>query len=121
MTPRIHHVQVAMPAGREDEARRFYGDLLGFPEIAKPEALATRGGAWFLTGNLQLHLGVDAGFAPATKAHVAYEVDDIGTIRDRLETAGYAMVDDELLPGFDRFYVHDPFGNRVEILSPLVS
>jgi len=107
-----------MPKGREAEARVFYGELLGFPEIAKPEPLAKRGGAWFQTGNLQLHLGVDEDFTPATKAHIAYEVDDIAAVRTRLEAARFAIVDDELLPGFDRFYVNDPFGNRVEILQP---
>lgn len=115
---RIHHVQVAVPRGGEAEARWFYGDLLGLPEIAKPENLAKRGGVWFQTGNLQLHLGIDSQFSPATKAHIAYEVDDLDAVRGRLEAAGMDIVDDEPLPGFDRFYVADPFGNRVEILKP---
>lgn len=115
---RLHHVQVAIPHGGEDEARRFYGDLLGLTEIPKPGNLARRGGVWFQTPNLQLHLGVDSHFVPASKAHVAYQVEDLDAVCGRLEAAGIAIVDDELLPGFDRFYVTDPFGNRVEILKP---
>lgn len=107
-----------MPAGREAEARAFYGDLLGFPEVAKPETLARRGGCWFQTGNLQLHVSVEKDFSPATKAHVAYEVDDLDGMRARLEAAGVAIVEDDELPGYRRFYVADPFGNRVEILQP---
>lgn len=106
-----------MPAGREDEARAFYGGLLGFREVAKPANLAGRGGCWFSTGNLQIHLGVDKAFEPAMKAHVAYEVDDRGVMRERFEAAGLAIVEDEPLPGYRRFYVADPFGNRVEILQ----
>lgn len=117
--PRIHHVQVAMPAGREDEARAFYGGLLGFREVGKPANLAGRGGCWFMTGNLPVHLGVDTAFAPATKAHVAYEVVDLDAMRARFEAAGVAIVEDEPLPGYRRFYVADPFGNRVEILQAL--
>ena len=108
-----------MPAGQEDEARAFYGDLLGFPEVAKPENLAKRGGCWFETGNLQLHVSVEKEFAPARKAHVAYEVDDLDAMRARFEAAGVAIVEDEPLPGYRRFYVADPFGNRVEILQAL--
>jgi catechol 2,3-dioxygenase-like lactoylglutathione lyase family enzyme len=116
--PVIHHVQVAIPAGGEDLARAFYGEVLGFREIAKPENLVKRGGCWFETGNLQVHLGVDKEFTPATKAHVAYQVADLAAMRARLEAAGVAIVEDEPLPGYDRFYVADPFGNRVEILQP---
>lgn len=99
--------------------RLFYGEFLGLPEIPKPGNLAGRGGVWFQTGNLQLHLGVDSGFVPATKAHIAYEVNNLHAVRDRLEAAGIVIVEDEPLPGFERFYVADPFGNRVEILQPL--
>lgn len=107
-----------MPAGREAEARAFYGDLLGFPEVAKPENLAKRGGCWFETGNLQVHLGVEKDFSPAMKAHVAYEVSDLDAMRARFEATGVAIVEDDELPGYRRFYVADPFGNRVEILQP---
>ena len=66
----IDHVQLAMPAGREAEARAFYADLLGVPEQPKPPHLAKRGGCWFERGALKIHLGVETGFAPARKAHL---------------------------------------------------
>jgi catechol 2,3-dioxygenase-like lactoylglutathione lyase family enzyme len=113
----IHHVQIAMPNGGEVDARRFYGELLGFTEIAKPAHLRARGGAWFRTGNLELHLGVAQPFVAATKAHVAFACDDLQALRERLSAAGFPTEDDEPLPGFDRFYTSDPFGNRIELLS----
>ena len=106
-----------MPAGGERQARHFYGELLGLKEVEKPANLQGRGGVWFMTGNLQLHLGVDAGFRPAKKAHVAFDVADLADVRRRLAAAGHDAADDELLPGFDRCYVKDPFGNRVELLE----
>ena len=117
-TPRIHHVQVAIPAGGEERARRFYGTILGCREVPKPANLQGRGGVWFDTGNLQLHLGVDHAFRAAGKAHVAFEVDGLDGLRDRLMAAGYALADDEPLAGYRRCYVADPFGNRMELLEP---
>lgn len=119
MTASIHHVQVAIPAGGEDDARRFYGGLLGLKEVTKPEYLAKRGGIWFQTGSLQLHLGVDQNFVPAKKAHVAFEVKDLMQMRTRLADADLVIVEDEPIPEYDRFYVSDPFGNRVEILASI--
>ncbi len=116
--PAIHHVQVAILSGGEESARRFYGDILGLREVEKPENLRARGGVWFDTGSLQLHLGVDPEFSPATKAHVAYEVADLAAVRERCRAAGHPVREDEPLPGYDRFYVADPFGNRVEVLQP---
>jgi catechol 2,3-dioxygenase-like lactoylglutathione lyase family enzyme len=114
----IHHVQVAIPAGGEEQARRFYGELLGFEEIEKPPNLRPRGGVWFRTGNLELHLGVDPAFRPATKAHVAFQVTNLARLRERLIAANYTIAIDEPLAGYDRFYVNDPFGNRMELLEP---
>jgi catechol 2,3-dioxygenase-like lactoylglutathione lyase family enzyme len=116
--PALHHVQTAIPAGGEDAARRFYGGVLGLRELEKPETLRRRGGVWFATGTLQLHLGVDPAFTPATKAHVAFEVNDLDAIRKRCLVAGHDIQEDGDLPGYARFYVDDPFGNRVEILQP---
>jgi len=116
--PCIHHVQVAIPPGGEERARQFYGTLLGLAEAPKPAALRARGGVWFATGSLQLHLGVDTAFQAARKAHVALEVRGLGALRARLIEAGYRIAEDEPLPGYQRCYVADPFGNRTELLEP---
>jgi len=118
MRPSIHHVQMAIPKGGEDRTRWFFGTLLGLEEIEKPANLRARGGVWFETGNLQLHLGVDPSFTPATKAHVAFEFTDLDGLRGRLTNAGMTIIEDEPLPGYERFYVSDPFGNRIECLCP---
>jgi catechol 2,3-dioxygenase-like lactoylglutathione lyase family enzyme len=114
----IDHVQLAMPAGREEEARGFYARVLGIPEIPKPPELAKRGGAWFESGALKVHLGVEADFRPARKAHPALLVEDLPGLVMRLRAAGIAVVDDEPLPGYDRVFTADPFGNRLELLEP---
>jgi catechol 2,3-dioxygenase-like lactoylglutathione lyase family enzyme len=110
----IDHVQVAAPAGCEERARAFYGGLLGLEELPKPEALAARGGCWFRAGGEQLHVGVEAEFAPARKAHPGFVVDDLEGLRAKLEAAGQQPRDDETVPGTRRFYAADPFGNRLE-------
>jgi catechol 2,3-dioxygenase-like lactoylglutathione lyase family enzyme len=114
----VHHVMIAIPKGGEAEARAFYGDALGLGELSKPEALQARGGVWFSAGGIQLHLGVDSDFRPATKTHIALQVSEIAALRDRLVISGYRVESDDSLPGFERYYVADPFGNRIEILEP---
>jgi catechol 2,3-dioxygenase-like lactoylglutathione lyase family enzyme len=116
---RIDHVQLAMPAGGEDDARRFYSALLGIPEVPKPPRLAARGGCWFESGDLKVHLGVEVDFRPARKAHPALLVRDLAALVARLRDAGVDLVDDEPLEGYDRIYASDPFGNRLELLEPL--
>ena len=113
----IEHVQLAMPAGREAEAREFYSRLLGIPEMPKPPKLAERGGVWFGRGPVKIHLGVDADFRPARKAHPALLVSDLRGLVDRLRAAGVAVVEDPI-EGYFRVYVDDPFGNRVELMEP---
>lgn len=115
---RIDHVQLAMPAGREDDARRFYRDLLGIPEKEKPPALAARGGAWFERDDLKVHLGADKEFVPARKAHAAFIVSGLAALVASLKSAGVSVRDDEPLDGHLRVYVDDPFGNRLELLEP---
>ena len=110
-------MQLAVPPGSEDVARRFYVGVLGMEEIPKPPTLAGRGGLRLRLASLELHLGVEAEFRAARKAHPAFEVDDLGALRRRLEGTGAAVQDDELLPGRSRFYTHDPFGNRLEFLA----
>jgi catechol 2,3-dioxygenase-like lactoylglutathione lyase family enzyme len=114
---RFHHVQLAMPAGREAEAVAFYGDVLGFEEVEKPQELAARGGCWFRSGAVELHLGVEEPFAPARKAHPAILVDHLEAVRRRLAISGVEAVLDTQLEGYRRFYVTDPFGNRLELIE----
>ena len=109
------HVQVAIPAGGEDTARAFYGDLLGMAELPKPPALAARGGCWFAGGAAVLHLGVEAPFTPAGKAHPALLVDDLDALAGQLAGAGHDCVrGDGEIPGVRRIHTYDPFGNRLE-------
>lgn len=114
---RLHHVQVAIPPGGEDEARGFWAGLLGMAEIDKPPALAERGGCWFRLGAAEIHCGVEDPFTPARKAHPALEVSDVDEVAERLREAGHEVRADDLFPGRSRFYVDDPFGNRVEIMG----
>jgi catechol 2,3-dioxygenase-like lactoylglutathione lyase family enzyme len=115
----IDHVQAAMPAGEEERARAFYRDLLGLPEQPKPAELAKRGGCWFESDRVKVHLGVETPFSPARKAHIAFRVDDVPGLARRARSAGYKVVDDDDLPGHERIYIDDPFGNRLEFLKPL--
>ena len=117
---RLDHVQLAMPAGRAADAVAFYEGVLGITQVPKPDHLAVRGGCWFEDGDLKIHLGVDADFRPATKAHPAFIVDDVRGMAAAVAAAGFAVKDDEPLVGFDRVYVSDPFGNRLELMQPRV-
>ncbi|MGI9645793.1 MAG: GNAT family N-acetyltransferase [Ilumatobacteraceae bacterium] len=111
-------MQLAMPAGREDEAVDFYEGLLGIPRVPKPPHLAVRGGCWFERDDLKIHLGVDHDFISARKAHPALVVDDLPRLVERARVAGAALRDDEPLDGYHRVYLDDPFGNRIELLEP---
>jgi catechol 2,3-dioxygenase-like lactoylglutathione lyase family enzyme len=114
----LDHVQLAMPVGQESQARAFYAGVLGLVEEPKPDNLATRGGVWFSAGALRLHLGVDPDFRAARKAHPAFLVRGLADLADRCRSAGYPPATDEPLEGFNRVYVSDPFGNRIELLEP---
>lgn len=113
----IHHVQLAMPAGEEDAARAFYAGLLGLGEVPKPPHLAARGGCWFAADGVEVHLGVEADFRPARKAHLAILVEGLAALVQVLAGAAVEVVD-EPLEGYDRVYVSDPFGNRLELMEP---
>jgi catechol 2,3-dioxygenase-like lactoylglutathione lyase family enzyme len=113
----IDHVQLAMPTGGEELARAFYGYVLGLPEIPKPAQLAERGGCWFESAHVKIHLGVDPLFKPATKAHPGLLVRDLQPIIDRCRKMGIDILSDEALDGYERRYVHDPFGNRLELME----
>ena len=109
------HVQLAAPRGCEGAARAFYGDVLGMPELPKPEAIRGRGGVWFAAGAQELHIGVEEPFAPARKAHPGLVVSDIDAVRARLVEAGHEPEDNAAIEGVRRLFVHDPFGNRLEV------
>lgn len=113
----LEHTQVTMPRGREAEARAFYGELIGLPEIPKPEPLRSRGGAWFELGGQQLHVSVEEPFAPARKAHPGIVAPELDTLAERLSGAGHEVVWDDERSGMRRFYTHDPFGNRLEFME----
>jgi catechol 2,3-dioxygenase-like lactoylglutathione lyase family enzyme len=111
----IDHVQVAGPPGCEEAARGFYGGLLGLEEIPKPESLGGRGGCWFRAGQQQLHVGIEEPFVPARKAHPGFVACDIDAVAALLLAGGHEVTFDDTMPETRRFYVADPFGNRLEI------
>lgn len=113
----LDHVQLAMPPGREAEARRFYRDLVGLQEVDKPEALKARGGVWFMLGEHQLHLGIEDPFTPAAKAHPGIACANLEALAGRLRSANFQVEWDANLPNTRRLYTSDPFGNRLEFLS----
>jgi catechol 2,3-dioxygenase-like lactoylglutathione lyase family enzyme len=120
---RLHHVQLSIPPGGEDESRAFWSGVLGMQELQKPPALLPRGGCWFGSGpagsgGVEVHVGVEAEFAPARKAHPALLVTGVRELAARLEENGVAVQWDESVPGYDRFHANDPFGNRLEFVEP---
>ncbi|MET9876847.1 VOC family protein [Actinacidiphila glaucinigra] len=117
MITALDHVQLAAPPGSEEILRAFYAGVLGMSEVPKPPVLAARGGCWFATGGVRLHIGVEADFRPARKAHPGLRVSGIEAYADRLESRGTAVVWDGDLPGHRRFFTDDPFGNRLEFLE----
>ena len=113
----IDHVQLAMPSGEEERAREFYSGLLGMKEIPKPSELARRGGCWFESGAVEIHLGVEADFRPAKKAHPALRCADYGAMLINLRTAGISLEEPNDIPDVRRCHIYDPFGNRIELVS----
>ncbi len=113
----IDHVQLAMPPGAEDMARRFYSLLLGMREVTKPPELAKRGGCWFASGAVQIHLGVEQDFRAARKAHPALKCANYGGIVSRIREAGFEVTEPEDIPGVRRCHIYDPFGNRIELIE----
>lgn len=114
---KIDHVQLAMPPGEEEHARTFYGGVLGLTEVPKPPELAKRGGAWFESGAVKIHLGVETDFYPAKKAHPALIVEGLAEIVARCTRLGYATKPDVAVDGYRRIHVDDPFGNRIELME----
>lgn len=117
----IHHVQITIPKGAEEEGKRFYCNVLGFPEVEKPDALKGRGGFWVNVGDRDVHIGTEEGFDRlTTKAHIAYEVENLCYWKTKLEAEQIKILEAVPIPGFDRFEFRDPFGNRVEMIQPLI-
>lgn len=114
---KIDHVQLAAPKGCEPKARDFFGEILGFLEIEKPEELKKRGGVWFEFGGFQIHIGVEENFAPAKKAHPAFEVQNLDGLKIKLIEKKVSFTEDNNLPGAKRIHTTDPFGNRLEFLE----
>jgi catechol 2,3-dioxygenase-like lactoylglutathione lyase family enzyme len=115
----IDHVQLAMPPGEEAQATAFYEALLGIPRVPKPQHLAARGGCWFESDGVKIHLGVEVDFRPARKAHPALTVDGLDRLVETLAGAGVAVQAGEPLEGYSHVYVDDPFGNRIELMEPV--
>ncbi|WP_010676670.1 VOC family protein [Bacillus timonensis] len=113
----IDHIQLAAPKGSEDLARHFYAEILGCKEVDKPETLRKNGGVWFAYGTVKIHIGIEDPFSPAKKAHPAFEVENIQALKQHLQNNDVNIIDDNNLPGANRFYAHDPFGNRLEFLQ----
>ncbi|MFD2116301.1 VOC family protein [Paenibacillus yanchengensis] len=115
----LDHVQLAAPEGCETEALNFFNNILGWTEIPKPEALKQRGGVWFQCGIHQVHIGVQKNFVPAIKAHPAFHVQNLDKLRQHLQNNDIQVMDDEarIDEGVKRFYLNDPFGNRLEFLE----
>jgi len=113
----IDHVQLAMPPGAEEAARAFYSGLFGMDEIVKPAELAKRGGCWFKSGRVQIHLGVEEDFRPAKKAHPALLCSIYAELLAKLRQAGMSVQEVSDIPGVRRCHIHDPFGNRIELIA----
>lgn len=116
----LHHAQITIPKGAEAEARKFYCEVLGLPEIEKPESLQGRGGFWLQVGDQQVHVGTEDGVdRKASKAHLAYQVKDVAAWQVHLQEHGIKVLESVPIPGFARFEARDPFGNRFEMIEPL--
>ncbi|MEH7254916.1 VOC family protein [Neobacillus niacini] len=117
----LHHVQITIPKGTEAEGKKFYCGILGLPEIKKPESLKGRGGFWIKVGDRDVHIGTEDGFdRMSTKAHIAYEVEEIAYWKTRLSNENIKILDAVPIPNYDRFEFRDPFGNRVEMIQNLM-
>ena len=114
----LHHAQITIPKGAEEEGKHFYCNVLGLEEIEKPVSLRGRGGFWLRVGDKEVHVGTEDGFNRlTTKAHLAYQVEDVTYWRSVLTENNIEILDSVPIPNFERFEFRDPFGNRVEIIG----
>ncbi|HZR44099.1 MAG TPA: VOC family protein [Ktedonobacteraceae bacterium] len=116
----LHHAQITIPRGDEEQGKQFYCSLLELPEIEKPDSLKGRGGFWLQVGDRQVHVGTEDGVErKKTKAHLAYQVTDLEVWRARLQAQGIEILEGVPIPGYARFEIRDPFGNRLEFIQAL--
>lgn len=113
-----NHVNLAIPADQAETARAFYGGILRLKELERPSTLTRSGTLWFGSDSVTVHLGVEDGFRPARRAHPAFTVDGLEELRLACEAAGHETIVDNAIPGWNRFFVYDPFGNRIECMEP---
>lgn len=116
----LHHAQITIPKGAEEEGKKFYCGVLGLQEKEKPESLKGRGGFWLEVGDREVHIGTEDGFDRlTTKAHLAYQVEDLSYWKRVFDQHEIEIMEGVPIPGFDRFEFRDPFGNRVEMIQEL--
>ncbi|MFC4323088.1 VOC family protein [Litchfieldia salsa] len=114
----LHHAQITIPKGAEEQGKHFYCKVLGLAEIEKPVPLKGRGGFWLQVGKMEVHVGTEEGFDRLlTKAHLAYQVEDVSHWRKVLEENNIEILESVPIPNYERFEFRDPFGNRVEMIQ----
>ncbi|MGG3557151.1 glyoxalase [Peribacillus frigoritolerans] len=112
----IDRYQLASPKNAEDQSRKFFTEIL-ILEVKKPLSLNFNGGLWFESGSIKIHVGTEDNFIPARKAHPALEVENLHDFKQHLMTKHISLIEDGRLPGANRIYFSDSFGNRIEILE----
>ena len=112
---RLNHLQICIPVGKEDEARKFYTDIIGLEEIPKPKELLQNWGLWYQIADIQLHIGTENEINKS-KRHPAFEIENLNDAREILERNNIKVKEEIQIPGQDRFSFLDPFGNRIEFL-----
>lgn len=116
----LHHAQITIPKGAEEEGKKFYCEVLCLAEIEKPESLKGRGGFWLKVGEQEVHVGTEDGVdRTKTKAHLAYKVKDLSYWKTALGQRDIEILDSVPIPHFERFEFTDPFGNRVEMIQEI--
>lgn len=115
---KLDHIQICIPPGKEEEARKFYTDILGLNEIQKPAALIPNGGLWFEAADIQLHIGTESESC-RSKRHPAFEIENLNEVRKYLEANMIRVQNENQIPGIYRFSFFDPFGNRIELLEKI--
>ncbi len=115
---RIHHAAIVVPTDRLDEARRFYGDVLGLRETERPNADLDSPGVWYGLGETELHIQCrDDAPTDESDRPPAFIIGDVASLKDRLRERGAEVIDAPTLMGRERFFSRDPCGNRLEFMT----